>query len=138
MIEQPAPALQADYPHPYWRSLLAAMLGGVLYSGKVLWNMTNIRPSQATDVTDLLYFFAPLLLLIGLAGFCTLCAQRYGTLGKVGCVISLSGLAVGTMGSLVGVWIEPLRLAYWLGVPFPVYWIGAFGGRHHKSTSVAG
>src|SRR5215203_4108223 len=97
---------------------LAAMLGGVLFSGKVLWNMIGIRPSHATDVTDLLFFFAPLLLLIGLAGFCTLCAQRYGTLGKLGCVVSLSGLAVGTIGSLVGVWIEPLGLAYWLGFSF--------------------
>ena len=97
---------------------LAAMLGGVLFSGKVLWNMTNIRPSHATDVTDVLFFFAPLLLLLGMAGFCTLCAQRYGTLGKMGCIISLSGLAVGTIGSLVGVWIEPLRLAYWLGFRF--------------------
>jgi hypothetical protein len=82
---------------------LAAMLGGVLFSGKVLWNMIDIRPSHAIDVTDLLFFFAPLFLLIGLAGFCTLCAQRYGTLGKVGCIISLSGLAVGTIGSLAGV-----------------------------------
>ena len=81
---------------------LAAMLGGVLFSGKVLWNTIGIRPSHATDVTDLLFFFAPLLLLIGLAGFCTLCTQRYGTLGKLGCVVSLSGLAVGTIGSLVG------------------------------------
>ena len=97
---------------------VAAMLGGVLFSGKVLWDMMNITPRPATDVTDLLFFFAPLLLLIGLAGFCTQCAQRYETLGKVGCVISLSGLAVGTIGSLVGVWIEPLRLAYWLGFRF--------------------
>src|SRR5215210_5610156 len=97
---------------------LAAMLGGVLFSGKVLWDMINITPPHAADVTDLLFFFAPLLLLIGLAGFCTLCAQRYETLGKVGCVISLSGLAVGTIGSLIGVWIEPLRLAYWLGFRF--------------------
>ena len=97
---------------------LAAMLGGVLFSGKVLWNMINIRPSHDTDVTDVLFFFAPLLLLIAMAGFCTLCAQRYGTLGKMGCIISLSGLAVGTIGSLVGVWIEPLRLAYWLGFRF--------------------
>jgi hypothetical protein len=97
---------------------LAAMLGGVLFSGKVLWNTIGIRPSHATDVTDLLFFFAPLLLLIGLAGFCTLCAQRYGTLGKLGCVVSLSGLAVGTIGSLVGVWIELLGLAYWLGFRF--------------------
>src|SRR5215203_1192143 len=97
---------------------LAAMLGGVLFSGKVLWNMIGIRPSHATDVTDLLFFFAPLFLLIGMAGFCILCAQRYETLGKVGCVISLSGLAVGTIGSLVGVWVEPLRLAYWLGFRF--------------------
>lgn len=97
---------------------LAAMLGGVLFSGKVLWNMVYIRPSYATDVTDLLFFLSPLLLLIGLAGFCTLCAQRYGTLGKVGCVVSLSGLAIGTVGSLVGVWIEPLGLAYWLGFRF--------------------
>jgi hypothetical protein len=82
---------------------LAAMLGGVLFSGKVLWNMIDIRPSHAIDVTDLLFFFAPLFLLIGLAGFCTLCAQRYETLGKVGCIISLSGLAVGTIGSLAGV-----------------------------------
>jgi hypothetical protein len=94
------------------------MLGGVLFSGKVLWNMTNIRPSHTTDVTDVLFFFAPLLLLIAMAGFCTLCAQRYGTLGKMGCIISLSALAVGTIGSLVGVWIEPLRLAYWLGFRF--------------------
>src|ERR671916_3058813 len=97
---------------------LAAMLGGVLFSGKVLWNMIGLRPSHATDVTDLLFFFAPLFLLIGMAGFCTLCAQRYGTLGKMGCIISLSGLAVGTIGSLVGVWIEPLRLADWLGFRF--------------------
>src|SRR5215216_5845480 len=97
---------------------LAAMLGGVLFSGKVLWNMIGIRPSHATDVTYLLFFFAPLLLLIGLAGFCTLCAQRYGTLGKLGCVVSLSGLAVGTIGSQVGVWIEAFRLAYWLGFRF--------------------
>jgi len=94
------------------------MLGGVLFSGKILWNMISIRPSHATDFTDLLFFFAPLLLLIGLASFCTLCAQRYGTLGKLGCSISLSGLAVGTIGSLVGVWIEPLGLAYWLGFRF--------------------
>jgi hypothetical protein len=94
------------------------MLGGALFSGKVLWSLTNTRPSHATDVTDLLFFFAPLLLLIGLAGFCTLHAQRYGTLGKVGCVISLSGLAMGTIGSLVGVWVEPLWLAYWLGFRF--------------------
>ena len=94
------------------------MLGGVLFSGKVLWDMMNITPPHATDVTDHLFFFAPLFLLIGLAGLCTLCAQRYGTLGKMGCVISLSGLAVGTIGSLVGVWVEPLRLAYWLGFRF--------------------
>src|SRR5918994_302417 len=97
---------------------LAAMLGGALFSGAVLWNMTNIRPSNATDVTDFLFFLAPLLLLIGLAGFCTLLAQPYGTLGKLGCFLNLSGLAVGTIGSLVGVWIEPLRLAYWLGFRF--------------------
>jgi hypothetical protein len=100
-----------------WSSL-ATMLGGVLFSGKVLWDMMNITPPHATDITDLLFFFAPLFLLIGLAGFCTLCAQRYGTLGKMGCIISLSGLAVGTIGSLVGVWVEPLRLAYWLGFRF--------------------
>ncbi len=94
------------------------MLGGVLFSGKVLWNMIGIRPSHATDATDHLFFFAPLFLLIGMAGFCTLCAQRYGTLGKLGCFISLSGLAVGTIGSLVGVWVEPLGLAYWLGFRF--------------------
>src|SRR5829696_9986203 len=73
---------------------LAAMLGGVLFSGKVLWNMIGIRPSHATDVTDLLFFFAPLLLLIGLAGFCTLCTQRYGTLGKLGCVVSLTASVI--------------------------------------------
>ena len=94
------------------------MLGGVLFSGKVLWDMMNITPPHATDVTDHLFFFAPLFLLIGMAGFCTLCTQRYGTLGKMGCIISLSGLAVGTIGSLVGVWVEPLRLAYWLGFRF--------------------
>src|ERR687895_1594601 len=97
---------------------LAAMLGGVLFSGKVLWDMMIITPPHATDVTDHLFFFAPLFLLIGMAGFCTLCAQRFGTLGKMGCIISLSGLAVGTIGSLVGVWVEPLRLAYWLGFRF--------------------
>src|SRR5918912_2104942 len=100
------------------RSGLAAMLGGVLFSGKVLWNMIGIRPSHDTDLTDLLFFLSPLLLLIGLAGFCTLCAKSFGTLGKMGCVISLSGLAVGTIGSLVGVWIEPLGLVYWLGFRF--------------------
>jgi hypothetical protein len=100
-----------------WSSL-AAMLGGVLFSGKVLWDMMIITPLHATDVTDHLFFFAPLFLLIGMAGFCTLCAQRYGTLGKMGCIISLSGLAVGTIGSLVGVWVEPLWLAYWLGFRF--------------------
>src|SRR5919112_534069 len=92
---------------------LAAMLGGVLFSGKVLWNMIGIRPSHATDVTDLLFFFAPLLLLIGLAGFCTLCAQRYGTLGKMGSIISLSGLAVATIKAqaLPGGWSAlPLAL----------------------------
>jgi len=94
------------------------MLGGVLFSGKVLWDMMNITPPHATDITDLLFFFAPLSLLIGMTGFCILCAQRYGTLGKMGCIISLSGLAVGTIGSLVGVWVEPLRLAYWLGFRF--------------------
>src|ERR687898_847369 len=112
---------------------LAAMLGGVLFSGKVLWNMINIRPSHAADVTDVLFFFAPLLLLIGMAGFCTLCAQRYGTLRKMGCIISLSGLAVGTIGSLVGVWIEPLRLGDWLGVRFLFFGFVLFGGATIKA-----
>ena len=117
---------------------LAAMLGGVLFSGKVLWNMTNIRPSHATDVTDVLFFFAPLLLLLGMAGFCTLCAQRYGTLGKMGCIISLSGLAVGTIGSLVGVWIEPLRLAYWLGFRFLCIGLVLLGGSTIKAQALPG
>jgi hypothetical protein len=117
---------------------LAAMLGGALFSGKVLWNMINIRPSYATDITDLLFFLAPLLLLIGLAGFCTLCAQRYGTLGKLGCFISLSGLAVGTIGSLVGVWIEPLRLAYWLGFRFLCIGLVLLGGSTIKAQALPG
>src|SRR5918998_5698295 len=117
---------------------LAAMLGGVLFSGKVLCNMTDIRSSHATDVMDLLFFFAPLLLLLGMASFCTLCAQRYGTLGKMGCIISLSGLAVGAIGSLLGVWIEPLRLADWLGFRFLCIGLVLLGIATIKAQALSG
>ena len=97
---------------------LAAVLGGVLFSAKLLWEMADGGPLNATDVTDTLFFVVPLLWLAGLSGFCARCAERYGPLGTTGFMVSIGGLALGTIGSLVGAWLEPLRLAYWLGFRF--------------------
>ena len=97
---------------------LAAVLGGVLFFAKILWEMAGVVPLNTTDITDTLFFVVPLLWLAGLSGFYARCAERYGPLGNTGFMVSLGGLAVGTIGSLIGAWIEPLRLAYWLGFRF--------------------
>ena len=97
---------------------LAAALGGVLFSAKILWEMAGVMPLNTTDITDTLFFIVPLLWLAGLSGFYARCTERYGPLGSTGFMVSLGGLAVGTIGSLVGAWIEPLQLAYWLGFRF--------------------
>jgi hypothetical protein len=97
---------------------LAAALGGVLFSAKILWEVAGVVPLNTTDITDTLFFIVPLLWLAGLSGFYARCTERYGPLGNTGFMVSLAGLAVGTTGSLVGAWVEPLRLAYWLGFRF--------------------
>jgi hypothetical protein len=97
---------------------LAAALGGVLFSAKILWEMAGVVPLNTTDITDTLFFVVPLLWLAGLSGFYARCTERYGPLGNTGFMVSLGGLVVGAIGSLVGAWIEPLQLAYWLGFRF--------------------
>lgn len=97
---------------------MAAVLGGVLFSAKILWEMAGVVPLNTTDITDTLFFVVPLLWLAGLSGFYARCTERYGPLGNIGFMVSLSGLAVGTIGSLIGAWVEPLRLGYWLGFRF--------------------
>jgi len=97
---------------------LAAVLGGALFFGKVLWGMTNAVPPYAPDFTDTLFFLVPLLWLIGLAGFHIRYAGRYGPSGEIGFLVAFGGAAVGVVGSLGGIWIEALRLAYWLGFRF--------------------
>jgi hypothetical protein len=106
---------------------LAAVLGGVLFSAKTLWEMADIVPLSATDVTDTLFFVVPLLWLAGLSGFYARCAEHYGPLGNTGFMVGLGGSALGTIGSLVGVWVEPLRLAYWLGFRFLCVGLGLLG-----------
>lgn len=96
----------------------AAVLGGMLFIAKLVWDMTNSVPASGTDLTDTLFFLVPLLWLVGLAGFFARYAERYGTLGNMAFIVCLSGLAVGFIGSLAGVWAEPLRLLYWLGFRF--------------------
>ena len=80
--------------------------------------MAGVVPLNSTDTTDTLFFVIPLLWLAGLSGFCARCTDRYGPLGNAGFMVSLGGLAVGTIGSLVGAWVEPLWVAYWLGFRF--------------------
>lgn len=96
----------------------AAFVGGALFFGKILWGMMNVVPAYAPDFTDTLFFLVPLLWLIGLAGFHIRYAGRYGTLEEIGFLIAFGGVAVGVVGSLGGIWIETLRLAYWLGFRF--------------------
>ena len=97
---------------------LAAVLGGVLFFGMILWDMTGNVPAYGTDVTDTLFFLVPLLWLVGLWGFCARHEERYGVLGTIGLVTGLIGLAAGFIGSLVGLWAELFWLLYWLGVRF--------------------
>jgi hypothetical protein len=106
---------------------LAAVLGGVLFSAKILWEMAGVVPLNTTDITDTLFFIVPLLWLAGLSGFYARCTERYGPLGNTGFMLSLAGLTIGTIGSLVGAWIEPLRLAYWLGFRFLCVGLGLLG-----------
>ena len=80
--------------------------------------MAGVVPLNGADITDTLFFVVPLLWLAGLSGFYVRFTERYGPLGNAGFMVSLGGLAVGTIGSLVGAWVEPLRLAYWLGFRF--------------------
>ena len=87
----------------------------MLFSAKILWEMAGVAPLNTTDITDTLFFVVPLLWLAGLLGFYARCAERYGPLGNTGFMVSLGGSAVGTVGSLIGAWVEPLRLGYWLG-----------------------
>jgi hypothetical protein len=97
---------------------LAAILGGALFFTKILWDLVGIVPANTINITDVLFFLVPLLWLVGLAGFCAQHAERYATLGKVGLATSLIGLAAGFVGSLLGVWVDPLGLLYWLGFRF--------------------
>ena len=97
---------------------LAAIVGGALLFGKILWDTMGVVPPYEPDITDTLFFFVPLLLLTGLAGFYLRYAGGLGALGQTGFLMGLSGLAAGAMGSLGGIWLEPLRLAYWLGFRF--------------------
>ncbi len=97
---------------------MAAILGGALFSAKIFWDMADVVPPYATDVTDALFFLVPLLLLLGLAVFYARCAERYGALGTMGSIMGLISLAAGVIGSVAGIWAEPLRLLYWLGFRF--------------------
>jgi hypothetical protein len=97
---------------------VAAIAGGALLFGKIIWDMMGIVGPYDPDITDTLFFFVPLLLLTGLAGFYVRYTGGLGALGQTGFLMGLSGLAAGVMGSLGGIWLEPLRLAYWLGFRF--------------------
>lgn len=97
---------------------VAAVLGGVLYFALILWDLTGNVPAYGTDVTDALFFLVPLLWLVGLWVFCARHAERYGALGTIGMITGLTGLAIGFIGSLVGLWAELFWLLYWLGVRF--------------------
>ena len=116
---------------------LAAILGGAVFFTKILWDLAGIVPAYTFDVTDALFFLVPLLWLVGLAAFCAQHAERYGALGKAGFTTGLIGLAAGFVGSLLGVWAEPLGLLYWLGFRFLCHRLGASGHRHYQGASVA-
>ena len=45
---------------------LAAALGGVLFSAKILWEVAGVVPLNTTDITDTLFFIVSLLWLAGL------------------------------------------------------------------------
>jgi len=72
---------------------LAAIVGGALWVGKVLYEM-NDETVYVRDITDYMFFVVPLLLLAGLTGLYALGGRRSGQRGQGG----LIGFFLGVLG----------------------------------------
>ncbi len=82
---------------------LAAMLGGVLFIAKMLYD-ANDAPPWPTDITDTLIFTVPLLWLVGVAGLYARCRESLGRLGKAGFIVPFIGAAASVVGA-IGVFV---------------------------------
>ena len=113
-------------------SALAAMLGGLLWAGKIIYESNNDHP-YPTDITDALFFVVPLLMLAGLAGLYLLCRGQLSEQEKeghwVGFVLGFGGLVGASASS--GLWalglISDVLVGLLLGVLFVGFGLTLFG-----------
>ena len=112
---------------------LAAMLGGLMWTGSWLLNAQTLEGNRAfLGLTEGNYraMLNPALLgmLFGLVGMYALHAERFGKLGKIGFATSFLGLAMGLVGNLVefGLIGEVTRSIGWF-IMFPMFFVWPFG-----------
>ncbi len=112
---------------------LAAMLGGLMWTGSWLLNAQTLEGNRAfLGLTEGNYraMLNPALLgmLFGLVGMYALHARRFGKLGKIGFAMSFLSLAMGLVGNVVefGLIGEVTRSFGWF-IMFPIFFVWPFG-----------
>ncbi len=113
-------------------SALSAVLGGLLWDAKIIYESNNDHP-YPTDITDALFFVVPLLMLSGLAGLYLLCRGQLSEQEKeshwVGFVLGFGGLVGASVSS--GMWalglISDVLVGLLLGVLFVGFGLTLFG-----------
>jgi hypothetical protein len=113
-------------------SAVAAIVGGLLWDAKMIYESSSNRPSPQ-DLTDTLIFVVPLLLLAGLAGLYVRCIGRLGeeqNLSLAGFVVASFGLAVASTYS--GLWtlglVSDVLAGLWGGLFFVALGLVMVGG----------
>src|SRR5215217_8029503 len=103
---------------------LAAVVGGLLWSAKSIYDRKD-APPWPTDLTDDLFFVVLLLFLVGLVGLYARCRGRlreWEALSFMGFVASISGLFASVVGQLTMVFeVGP---SWWFEIS---WWLFVFG-----------